>query len=442
MTAPELTSFEPTSRLSELLNFRWWRVQNGLDEIKWAEVVECLKQSPEDAMTQYKFVTSSGRKRLYPIHQAMSLLAPIEVVTAFYEASPRCLEVGDPEGDIALQYAVHNFPQDISSAIEIIKFMIEKYPEAVDAKNELEGKTAMHWVGDIAKRSLDVVKLLLSVSPHALEAQDTQGRLPLHHILERTTTQRIVSFMTNKYPEACGIADNNGLYPLHYAAFGQKDVSVIQVIVDTNPDILMKRDNYGNTPLHIASNSMNVPLEVIRYLVNANPSALTCKNNSGFTPLKNASIGRRDRGELIFCLAQYYSEEETKELENRTDLILSYLNASIEDQEDISTSVMLRRILNSKFLKPHIPAIILFNLYILTATVFSYHYLVQRKIEHLVYSSLEQSRHLHRLSLAVLFIGVIWWSFQEVMDFKAKAKIGRANSYLMNAWNWVDNICK
>jgi hypothetical protein len=90
-------------------------------------------------------------------------------------------------------------------------------PHFLQEKNSSggEGNTTMLHLCCQMNAPVDVVLMIHSVCPQAIELPDGLGRFPLHIAAKHGASPYVVRFLVDKYAQAAAVQDMNGMTPLH-----------------------------------------------------------------------------------------------------------------------------------------------------------------------------------------------------------------------------------
>eukprot|EP00956_Cyclotella_meneghiniana_P041535 scaffold229930_cov99-Cyclotella_meneghiniana.AAC.1 len=105
--------------------------------------------------------------------------------------------------------------------IEIVKYMVEKYPDALILVGENISNTPLHVL--MANTSVgamfDIVKYLVESEPMSLGHKDTHPyskQIPLHNAFHnQSITKEIIQYLVDKWPEALQEGNHTECTPLH-----------------------------------------------------------------------------------------------------------------------------------------------------------------------------------------------------------------------------------
>eukprot|EP00956_Cyclotella_meneghiniana_P045807 scaffold385568_cov199-Cyclotella_meneghiniana.AAC.1 len=105
--------------------------------------------------------------------------------------------------------------------IEIVKYMVEKYPDALILVGENITSTPLHVLvnNSYVGAMLDIVKYLVEYEPMSLRRNDAHPhseQIPLHNAFHnQSITKEIIQYLIDKWPEALQEGNHTEYTPLH-----------------------------------------------------------------------------------------------------------------------------------------------------------------------------------------------------------------------------------
>jgi hypothetical protein len=106
------------------------------------------------------------------------------------------------------------------ASIDVIKFLLEEYPEAAQAKCD-KGYLPIFWHLELNTKSPSeqVLLALLEAYPGAAAVVNPQNQLPIHLACKaHGMSEKIFATLLCANPEGAYVCDDNGKYPVDYAA--------------------------------------------------------------------------------------------------------------------------------------------------------------------------------------------------------------------------------
>ena len=180
---------------------------------------------------------------------------------------------------------------DDAAAIDILKLLIEKYPEALQHE-DTNRLLPIHFASGLGARSPEFCRVLIEAYPGSERITDVSGSLPLHHACAYNYLAT-VEYLYMFHPDSASHATTGGVYPIHIAIkrIAQKRgnpihaVKVVQFLLECDPKVkLQKLEDLstleGRSLLHFAcqlkckGSSILAHFEVIKAIYNAHPEAI------------------------------------------------------------------------------------------------------------------------------------------------------------------------
>ena len=231
-------------------------------------------------------------RRWSPLHYAcdnpnvtLSIIQPL-VDTA--PNSVRCVTCYD---ETPLHHLCFNSEVDETAAIQILKLLVEKYPEVIWHADNY-GHLPIHLAA--GTKSPEFCRVLIEAYPGSEKIPDAVGALPFHFACEKGSLATIEYLYS--YHDANNHATAEGYYPIHYAIdVGDRDkpaaaVDIVQFLLNCDPGQKFKQF-HGQPLLHYACgrkyNESNVEagIQIIKILLDANPDSIRSENDDGWMPL-------------------------------------------------------------------------------------------------------------------------------------------------------------
>jgi ankyrin repeat protein len=192
--------------------------------------------------------------------------------------------------------------------LEIINFLLRQWNDSIHKVIESNGCIPLHLACD-RQAPEDVIRHLISMWPESIHCTTKDGRLPIHLILSKNTSQlSLVKFMVEPNPESLVVKDDNGWIAFHCAvAYGsfevledcirswrngcmergrkgrialhivclrQRSLPYVQCVHRQWKHAVRQRDKNGLLPIQVAC-EVGAPLDVIRYLIDEWPASLS-----------------------------------------------------------------------------------------------------------------------------------------------------------------------
>ena len=118
------------------------------------------------------------------------------------------------------------WPKDTPINIELIRVLLELYPDGVKVKNNI-GELPLHTACE-KNAPIDVIKLLIDLYPDGVKEKNIyDGSLPLHTACQNNAPIDVIQFLYDKYKEGASITDSYGKVPAHYLSSDSPSLSVL-----------------------------------------------------------------------------------------------------------------------------------------------------------------------------------------------------------------------
>ena len=248
-----------------------------------------------------------SRRGSFPLHRCFQLFnanLSDEFIMSLIEAYPDAASIKTRDNETALHFACWGgFP------LAIIQRLYGLYPEAVTVQANY---SALPFHRACLSASMEVITFLLEKYPASIQSKDRVGQLPLHIAIRRQAPLEVIQILIEPYPNAVNIADNDGELPLHVACRHDASLEVIQLLIDRfvgderHHRGLGIADNRGELPIHLYAHlSEDTRLETLQYLLEIYPGSIHVVNNEGRLPLYHAcNSGRFVDLEIIRVLVE------------------------------------------------------------------------------------------------------------------------------------------
>uniref|UniRef100_A0A7R9WIX1 Uncharacterized protein n=1 Tax=Pseudictyota dubia TaxID=2749911 RepID=A0A7R9WIX1_9STRA len=189
------------------------RINKLIQEEEWDLVIQQAKSHPGEVRSwscRPGFFEGVKDSDVLPIHEAVSMGAPVNVVKALVEA----------------------FPQGLT--------------ERESAYRRLPIHIACRHGGD--KMDKEVVKYLIGAYPLGVATDDILGRVPLHYTCSNGAEEEIVDMLMTSCAGATRAYDRRGWLPIHVACSVGASYHVVKVMLDAFPASVALTTNKGSTP--------------------------------------------------------------------------------------------------------------------------------------------------------------------------------------------------
>ncbi len=248
-------------------------------------IIRCLLEYFPDAATADEIGWT-------PLHYACGNRSVTKgIIKVLFEASPDSVRRTNVMGMMPLHCLCANQKVDEETAIQILKLLIEKYPEAVRHVDNNYGRLPIHIAS--RWRSPEFYRVLIEAYPGSERVPDvSDGRLPLHHVcLNGRWSLKTVELLYRRYPDAIDHAACGGRrHPIHEAVLGmrQRDkpaaaVKIVQFLLDCDHSQALIEIR-GKSLLYFACRerrefefhnlNMEAAIQMIKIIFDAHPEAI------------------------------------------------------------------------------------------------------------------------------------------------------------------------
>ena len=256
-------------------------------------------------------VVADETKPLYPIHVAAWLSPNLntlcEIIEYFLDVDPTSLCVVDEDGNTPLHFACVNHIMNL----EVFKLLYNSWPEAIRMSGS-EGKLPVHELCrtefEDASSALDILRFMLDIDQTVVRERNEEGELPIHSavVYESTAFCRV---LIDAYPQSLRVRSNNGKLPIHETCqLGRVDtVDTILYMLDIDQTVLIERNEEGELPIHHEDAYKSTAF--CKILIDAYPESLRVRTNNGELPIHKACrLCRFGEVDTILYMLELYPE--------------------------------------------------------------------------------------------------------------------------------------
>ena len=193
-------------------------------------IIQCLLEYFPDTISDFD--------RWSPLHTLCSYNnTTLSLIQLIVDEAPDSVRSVDYDGWTTLHYLCGNDQVDDTAAMQVLKLLIDKYPEAaLHADNE--GDLPIHLASGCQRFSRDFVSMLVEAYPGSVSTPNDEGVLPLHEACS-TGSLATVEYLYRQYPAAINHAITSGLdrghHPIH-AAISSTAVEVVKFLLNCDPN--------------------------------------------------------------------------------------------------------------------------------------------------------------------------------------------------------------
>lgn len=230
----------------------------------------------------------------------------LEMIQRALSIHPLAYRLRDRDNSLPLHAVCGSHTSGVGS-LEIIKYLVELYPESVNVS--LRHSLPLHFaIG--AKAPLDVIQYLLEQSPESIKARGGFRRYtPLQMACANGASLEVVQYLVEKWPESIKLTyeSHRSAYPLHLACKNAAPLGVIPYLVKQWPEAVKIPTKHGRLPLHKACMATSpLPLAEIQFLVQQWPESVRIQENKNrATPLHCACGSVTSVGVIPYLVKQW-----------------------------------------------------------------------------------------------------------------------------------------
>ncbi|GMH73846.1 hypothetical protein TrLO_g2378 [Triparma laevis f. longispina] len=204
-----------------------------LQKHSWDSVISRCSFYPDEASLP------THPNHSYPLHAAITSLAPSTVISALITAYPAACSERNSFGQLPLHLAC-----DFDSAHEILS-TAEKSAKSEDNPINKLPETALKWSPSRRQSGVKGQMGLLNTDFEKVERNRVE----------------VVELLLSAFPTASRLADDNKRLPLHVAAWLGAPPQVIKMLLEKNPSTATRYTKDGNLAIHLAARKTKVSKE-------------------------------------------------------------------------------------------------------------------------------------------------------------------------------------
>ena len=254
------------------------------------EMIQCLLEYFPGA------ATATGQRGRSPLHYACkNKNATLGIIQILIDAAPDSVRSLMRCGWMPLHILCRNRELNEETAIQILKFLLEKQPDAVrHADNDGDPGVLPIHLASIWGKSPEFCRLLIEAYPGSEQISNADGCTPLHYACSRGSLFT-VKYLYKLYPAAIDRACTGGHYPIHYAIQGilnsaafrgnERDnpataVDIVQFLLNCDPNVKLQKSSRGDSLFHFAcrhhydDSNIETAIQIIKVLYDSYPEAI------------------------------------------------------------------------------------------------------------------------------------------------------------------------
>eukprot|EP00984_Skeletonema_dohrnii_P023522 scaffold12609_cov132-Skeletonema_dohrnii-CCMP3373.AAC.7 len=210
----------------------------------------------------------------------------LNIIQLIIDAAPDSVRQADINGRVPLHHLcmVDDCVDEIS-AIEILKLLLHKYPEAARHADDENGTLPIHIA--CGYKSPEFCRVLIEAYPGSERITDASGELPLHFACWKNTIAT-VEYLYKLYPDSINHTPTSDP-PIASAVMGMNDrenptvaVEIVKFLLDCDPSVALQEFKESSLlllsclcgPEHYNDSNIETALEIFRVIYDAHPEAI------------------------------------------------------------------------------------------------------------------------------------------------------------------------
>ena len=210
-------------------------------------------------------------------------------IQALVESCPGVCSYRDSKGCTALHRAVSVGPKDCK--LLVIDFLTNEYPDAIHLPSN-SGMIPLHY-GCMYQAPLEIIKFLVRQWNGSLhKVIESNGCIPLHLACDRQAPEDVIRYLISMWPESIHCATKDGRLPIHLVlSKNTSQLSLVNYVVEANPESLVVKDNNEWIAFHCAVAYGS--LEVLQYCIRSWPNGCMERGRKGRIALHVVCLRQR-----------------------------------------------------------------------------------------------------------------------------------------------------
>jgi ankyrin repeat protein len=234
----------------------------------------------------------------------------LDMVQLLIDAYPESLGRATNHGLVPLRTLCSNTSVADSTAVDILGFLLERYPEAARRTENNHGYLPIHIAAGQGSKSVEFCRILIEAYPESETIATSSGVIPLHAACKYGTVDT-VQYLLRLYPDSINATNGEGAYPIHCAILGLDQpykrtnlavaVEMVQLLLHCDPNVAFQKIherfplgmifkyacNYRNKAL-----KLNAALKILHLLYDAHPEAIEDSEITSYVARRDLLIPR------------------------------------------------------------------------------------------------------------------------------------------------------
>ena len=279
----------------------------------------CMNENVDEGIIQYLLKYFPGaannlsEKGHTPLqHACNNKNVTLNIVDLLLDAAPESVRHTTNQSEkTSLHLLCGNEGVGKATAVEILKLLLSKYPEAAGL-TDARRRTPLHYACHNKNIAFSFVELLLKAAPRSICHTTSASETPLHLIcinkgVDKATAVEILKLLLSTYPEAAEMASasDRGYTPLHCACHNKNvSLELVDMLLKAAPkSVRLTTTQTKATPLHVLCTNKDIDevtaVEILKMLLEKYPKAAYQRCGNGVLPLHIACAERS----AAFCRA-------------------------------------------------------------------------------------------------------------------------------------------
>ncbi len=174
------------------------------------------------------------------------------IIRCLLEYFPDAAKATDNDGQTPLHFVCRN----PNVTLNIVQLLIDAAPDKICSVDNI-GRTPLHYLCRYKEvdemTAIEIMRLLIEKCPEAVRHyKDNNGSLPIHLASFAARSPEFYRVLIEAYPGSERITNVNGAMPLHFACMNGA-AATIEYLYKLYPDAInhATRSDYGEYPIHV-----------------------------------------------------------------------------------------------------------------------------------------------------------------------------------------------